>query len=147
MVRAFLPGLLPAASFIADRGFDLAMVGELGALSWRPGVSSFSWELLGSSASLEGTGVESFCAGFALGKKLAAVSLRQELGSEETCAREAGDGVAAAGEDFWKKDMIDRCFAEEETDDAAFAGCRAGVRAALAFSPAMMHGAADGRVC
>lgn len=84
---------------MAERGFALAMVGELGAFSLCKTVSRFSWELLGSSASLEGTGVESFCAGFGFGKKLAFVSLRQDLGSVETCARAAGDGVAA-GEDF-----------------------------------------------
>lgn len=35
--------------------------------------------------------------------------------------------------------MIDFCLAEEETDAGAFAGWRAGVRAALVLSPAMMH--------
>lgn len=97
----FRPGLLPAGSFIADRGFGvcLALIGELGAFSLCEAASRFSCELLGSNASLEGTGVEIFCAGFAFGKKLAFVSFRQELGTEETCARAAGEGVAA-GEDF-----------------------------------------------
>lgn len=124
----------------------MAMVGELGAFSLRDTASRFSCELLGSNASLEGTGVESFCAGFAFGKKLALVSFRQELGSEETCARAAGEGVAA-GDDFWKNDMIDFCLAEEETDTAAFAGWRAGVRVALALSPAILHEAAGECVC
>lgn len=124
----------------------MAMVGELGAFSLRDTASRFSCELLGSNASLEGTGVESFWAGFAFGKKLALVSFRQELGSGETCARAAGEGVAA-GEDLWKNDMIDFCLAEEETDAAAFAGWRAGVRVALVLSPAIMHEAAGERVC
>lgn len=122
------------------------MIGELGAFSLRDTASRFSCELLGSNASLEGTGVESFCAGFAFGKKLALVSFRQELGTEETCARAAGEGVAA-GDDFWKNDMIDFCWAEEETGAAAFAGWRAGVRVALALSLAIMHEAAGECVC
>lgn len=140
------PGLLPAWSFMAGFGFglaSLAMVGELGAFSACETEPRFSCELLGSNASLEGTGVESFCAGFAFGKKLALVSFRQELDSEETCARAAGEGVAA-GDDFAKKDMIDRCLADEDTEAAAFAGCRAGVRVALALSPAMFAGGCNG---
>ncbi len=87
---------------ITDRGLGfafMAIVGELATFPSRVAASRFSCELLGSNASLEGTGVESFCAGFAFGKKLALVSFRHELGSEETCARAAGEGVAA-GEDF-----------------------------------------------
>lgn len=42
---------------------------------------------------------------------------------------------------------MDRCLAEEVTDCAAFDGCRAGVRAASALSPAIMHGTAGARVC
>jgi hypothetical protein len=40
--------------------------------------SMFSCELGGSGASLEGSGVESFVEGFALGRELAFVSLRGE---------------------------------------------------------------------
>lgn len=34
--------------------------------------------------------------------------------------------------------MMDRCFADEETEPAALGAGRAGVRAVLAFSPAML---------
>ncbi len=91
--------------------------------------------------SLEGTGVESFRTGFALGKKLAlVVSWRQEeLESGETFSRVVGEEFAPGpGDDFWKKDMIERCFADDETDDWGLAEALAGVRAVLALSPAMM---------
>lgn len=93
--------------------------------------SMFSCELVGSGASLEGTGVENLAEAFVFGRELALVSFRGEECwlSEETFSRAAEE--AETGDDFWKKDIIDFCLAEEE---AAAAGrvAFAGVRAALA---------------
>lgn len=109
------------------------------------GVASFSCELGGSSASLLGTGVESFAlalgskagAGFALGRELAlVVSFRVEEGSVVTLA--AAGEEATAGEDFWKKDLMDLCFEVEEADapDLVLMGL-AGVRAAALLPAAL----------
>ena len=105
--------------------------------------SRFSWELGGSSTSLLGTGVESLTEGLAdlanlglgLGRELAfVVSCRQEglRGSGETFTLDGGaedrgeDATAglrslarppdAAGEDFWKKDTMERCLPAEDAD-------------------------------
>lgn len=93
--------------------------------------SIFSCELVGSGASLEGTGVESSAKNLVFGSELALVSCRGEeyRMSDETFSRVAGE--LETGEDFWKNDIIDFCLVAEE---AAAAGrvAFAGVRAALA---------------
>lgn len=93
-------------------------------------------------ASLLGTGVESFVDGFGLGRELAlVVSCKHEerLGSGETLLRAAGED-AATGDDFWKKLMMDRCFAEAVAEPAGLGAGFAGVRAVLepSLSPAMV---------
>lgn len=103
----------------------------------------FSCELGGSSTSLLGTGVESLVEGFGLGRELAlVVSFRREewCGSGETFCDSGEDALGPPGEDFWKKEKMERCLVDEEAEavpgfePGAFAGVRA-VPAAL--SPAM----------
>jgi hypothetical protein len=54
-------------------------------------------------------------------------------------SRAAGDD-AATGDDFWKKLMMERCFADAVAEPAGLGAGRAGVRAVLglALSPAMV---------
>ncbi len=137
-VRTLRDGLLPDDSTCAGVCLDFA---ELGVGEGR--VSSdtvgclFSWELGGSMASLLGTGVDSFRlmeADLAFGRKLAlVVSFKQVEGSGETF--DNGD-EAGAGEDFWKKDMIDRCLPDAEAE--LFVTGFEGVRAAPAAPPAAL---------
>lgn len=89
--------------------------------------------------------MESLTEGLGLGRELAlVVSFRQLgcLGSGETFSLAAAAGEdAVPGEDFWKKEKMDRCFEEEaDAEPAGLAGL-AGVRAAAAppLSPAMMQ--------
>lgn len=123
-------------------GMALALVGMIGVaeaggdLSALLAIAStFSCELGGSGASLLGTGVEGFLVeGFAFGKKFALVSFKHEgfVGSEGCFFAVAGPD----GEDFWKKEKIDRCFAEEEAERVGLgAAPLAGVRAAPILLP------------
>lgn len=110
-------------------------VGEGRAWPGLPG-RVFSCELGGSRASLLGTGVDSFFflteeVGFALGRVLALVVSLKQVESGETF--DNGED-AGPGDDFWKKDMIDCCFADDEAELRAMA--LAGVRAAPAEAPA-----------
>lgn len=104
----------------------------------------FSCELGGSGASLLGTGVESFVEGFGLGRELAlVVSFR--CGSGETFCDSGEDAGAPPGEDFWKKEKMERCLVlDEEAEPAPGLGPEpfAGVRAVPALlSPAMVGAA------
>jgi hypothetical protein len=112
-----------------------------GLLGRRATESMFSWDEGGSSTSLLGTGVASFSTLtfiLGLGNALAFVdSFKHEEGSGETCDLESGEEAAAAGDDFWKNDMMERCL---EFDDAGAAGLEAlaGVRALPDLSPGAM---------
>lgn len=144
--RTFREGLSLVDSTFVGACLDLEDI-VAGKGSASPGVGrAFSCELGGSSASLLGTGVDSFFeeeAGFALGKELALVVSFKQVESGVTF--DSGDD-AGPGEDFWKKDMIDRCFADEEAElPVTFL---AGVRAAPAEAPpdlpsAMITAASD----
>jgi hypothetical protein len=118
----------------------------------------FSWELGGPNASLLGAGVAILGleavlkagGGFVLGRELAlVVSFKQEevLGSGETLV--VGEEDATPGDDFWKKETMDRCLADDEAPVGRLAAPPlAGVRAALlpALSPAMLlAGAGEAR--
>jgi hypothetical protein len=135
-ICTFREGLLPAASTLTEGCLDLEdiVVGEGRASPALPG-RVFSCELGGSRASLLGTGVDSFFlaeeVGFALGRELALVVSFKQVESGETF--DNGED-AGPGEDFWKNDMIDRCFADDEAELRAMA--LAGVRAAPAEAPA-----------
>lgn len=122
MIQTFLIGLLGGIS-LSEALVDLLVRLTVDSI--------FSCELVGSGASLEGTGVENLAEDFVFGRELALVSFRGEECwlSDETFSRIAGE--LETGEDFWKNDIIDFCLVEEE---AAAAGrvAFAGVRAALA---------------
>jgi hypothetical protein len=156
-------GLLPlttalTAAFLALTAAGI-VVGDVRA-SRAPSerTSMFSWELGGPNASLLGAGVAILGlaavlkagGGFALGRELAlVVSFKQEevLGSGETLA--VGEEDATPGDDFWKKETMDRCLADDEAPVGRLAAPPlAGVRAALlpALSPAMLlAGAGEAR--
>jgi hypothetical protein len=127
-------------------------------------VSIFSCEEGGSSASLLGTGVDSFLwlAILALGSKEEAdlgfccfalggialafvVSLRAGEDAEEgetcDCCRGAGE-EDGAGEDFWKKETMERCLTDEVAvlPVAALAGVRAAVLPAARSSAIVLFG-------
>ena len=127
----------------ACRDLEDIVVGEDGAAS-----CLFSCELGGSGASLLGIGVDSFAlaekAGLGLGRELAlVVSFKQVEGPGETF--DSGED-AGPGEDFWKKDMIDRCLADEEAELplTALAGVRAPpAEVAAVLSPAMTSDDSD----
>lgn len=110
-MEAFCAG---AAGFV----IDLMSFGVGASSEARVASSWFSWELAGSRTSLLGTGVESFVGFLDFGRALAfVVSCRQEEGEAwalcETFARGEDAGAAGPpGDDFWKKDMMVRCFAE-----------------------------------
>ena len=127
-------------------------------------VSIFSCEEGGSIASLLGTGVDSFLwvailalgskeeagLGFcclALGRALAfVVSLRAGEDAEEgaTCdVCGAGEEDGGAGEDFWKKETMERCLAEEVAvlPATALAGVRAAVLPGVRSSAIVSFGA------